>query len=87
MQVSHRRRLHLDKGEEVGSLTAAQHKFFDQLVLSKIRDTFGGNLKVNENLIRTLLYLFDKMIHMVFVADKITYKQALIYSSVLTLVV
>jgi long-subunit acyl-CoA synthetase (AMP-forming) len=46
MQVSHRRRLHLDKGEEVGSLTAAQHKFFDQLVLSKIRDTFGGNLKV-----------------------------------------
>jgi hypothetical protein len=50
MQVSHRRRLHLDKGEEVGSITAAQHKFFDQLVLSKIRDTFGGNLKVTESI-------------------------------------
>jgi long-subunit acyl-CoA synthetase (AMP-forming) len=61
MQVSHRRRLHLDKGEEVGSLTAAQHKFFDQLVLSKIRDTFGGNLKVHENFLRLQHCISDIM--------------------------
>ncbi|CAM9772919.1 unnamed protein product [Ectocarpus fasciculatus] len=47
LQTAHRRRKHIEAGEPVGAALELQHRLLDQAVLSKIRDRFGGNLKVS----------------------------------------
>ncbi|CAM9535211.1 unnamed protein product [Ectocarpus sp. 6 AP-2014] len=47
LQMAHRRRKHIEAGEPVGAALELQHRLLDQAVLSKIRDRFGGNLKVS----------------------------------------
>ncbi|CAM9735853.1 unnamed protein product [Chrysoparadoxa australica] len=47
LQIAHRRRMHLESDQPVGAVLAMEHKLLDKLVLSKVRDRFGGNLKVS----------------------------------------
>ncbi|CAM9385783.1 unnamed protein product [Phaeothamnion confervicola] len=47
LQASHHRRVHVEREQPVGRLLAMEHAVLDRLVLSKIRDRFGGNLKVS----------------------------------------
>eukprot|EP00752_Nemacystus_decipiens_P006021 g5438.t1 len=47
LQAAHRRRMLVDAGKPVGYTLELQHRLLDKAVLSKIRDRFGGNLKVS----------------------------------------
>ncbi|CAM9505827.1 unnamed protein product, partial [Discosporangium mesarthrocarpum] len=47
LQVAHHRRVHQEKGQEVGAITELQHSVLDKVVLGKIRERFGGSLRVS----------------------------------------
>lgn len=46
LDVGHRVREHERRGGQLGPLLSLEHRFADRLVLSKVRDLFGGRLEV-----------------------------------------
>jgi long-subunit acyl-CoA synthetase (AMP-forming) len=47
LQAAHHRRVALEAGAAPGPLLRLEHGLLDRLVLSKIRDSFGGKLKAS----------------------------------------
>ena len=45
LSVSRERNASLERGKPVGAFLAWQHKMFDRIVFSKLRDRLGGRLK------------------------------------------